>query len=253
MKKNLPNEDYFADITARSSKAGSDVDHQRARSVFFQEMVRSKYGYNFSWLGVPIIQTPQDIVTFQEMIWEVKPDLIIETGVARGGSVLFYASLLEILTAYGEISSPRVIGIDVDLRAGNRENILSHPASRYVTLLDGSSVDPAVVSSVSEFTKNASRVMVFLDSDHTHDHVLAELRLYSRFVTVDSFCVVLDTGIEEVDPKLIPVDRPWGKGNNPMTAVDYFLRENKGFMIDSYYEDKGWVLSAPRGILRRVG
>lgn len=203
------------------------------------------YSYNFSWLGRPIIQHPSDIVAMQEIIWTVKPDLIIETGIAHGGSIIFSASMLELLGGNGQ-----VVGIDIDIRAHNRAEIEKHPMSKRITLLQGSSTSDEIVSQVKQMAKGRERIMVILDSNHTHDHVAGELEKYSPLVTKGSYLIVLDTIIEDMDGPF--PDRPWGKGNNPKTAVWQFLKKNDRFEIDQDIEAKLLVTVAPDGFLKCV-
>jgi len=203
--------------------------------------VEEKYSYNFTWLGRPIIQYPTDLMALQEIIWEVKPDLIIETGIAHGGSLIFYASLLEI------IGKGAVLGIDIDIREHNRVAIKAHPMFKRIEGIEGSSVDDEVLDLVKAFTVNRDKVMVCLDSLHTHDHVLRELELYSPLVTKGSYLVVFDTCIED----LPETDRPWGKGNNPKTALDEFLKTNERFVVDNIDKKLG-ITVAPGGYLRCV-
>ncbi|MNF26555.1 Rhamnosyl O-methyltransferase precursor [compost metagenome] len=211
---------------------------------FFNESAKHKYSYHFSWMGRPIIQFPQDMMAMQELIWQIKPDLIIECGIAHGGSIIYYASLLE-LQGHGE-----VLGIDRDIRAHNREAIESHPMSKRIQMIEGSSVDPAVVEQVR--TQAAGKtVIVVLDSNHTHQHVLEELRLYSPLVSLGSYCVVMDTVVEDMPADFFP-DRPWGQGDNPKTAVWAYLEENSDFEIDYHMQNKLLVTVAPDGYLRRV-
>lgn len=217
-----------------------------ASGLFRDETIAAKYSYNFSWLGRPIIQYPQDIMAMQELIWQVKPDLIIETGIAHGGSLIFYASMLELLGGDGEL-----IGIDLDIREHNRIEIEKHPMYKRIEMLEGSSTDPEIIDSVKELAKGKKSVMVVLDSNHTHEHVLEELRLYSPFVTVGSYCVVFDTIVEDLPDDFFS-DRPWGKGNNPKTAVHEFLKENDSFEIDDNVENKLLITVAPDGYLKRI-
>lgn len=218
----------------------------KASKSFMKESTVPKYSYNFSWMGRPIIQYPQDIMAMQELIWQVKPDLIIETGIAHGGSLIFYASMLELLGGDG-----RVIGIDLDIREHNRIEIEKHPMYKRIEMLEGSSTDPEIIDSVKELAKGKKSVMVVLDSNHTHEHVLEELRLYSPFVTVGSYCVVFDTIVEDLPDDFFS-DRPWGKGNNPKTAVHEFLKENDSFEIDDNVENKLLITVAPDGYLKRI-
>jgi cephalosporin hydroxylase len=212
---------------------------------FCLETLKNKYSYNFTWLGRPIIQYPQDLILMQELIWETKPSLIIETGIAHGGSLIFYASLLKLIGA-GE-----VIGIDVDIRKHNRIEIEKHSMYDKIKLLEGSSTDEVIVQKVQDLVKDRGRVMVILDSNHTHAHVMKELQSYSPFVTKGSYLVVFDTITEELPADSCP-DRPWGKGNNPKTAVLEFLKTNDRFVIDRNPETKALITMAPGGYLKCV-
>jgi len=209
------------------------------------------YVYNFSWLGRPIIQLPQDIVAMQELIWAVKPDLIIETGIAHGGSIIFSASMLALLEKCNYIAKGLVVAIDIDIREHNRVEIENHPLSSYVRMIQGSSVDTEIVELVKSIAKDYTRVLVCLDSNHTHDHVLQELNAYAPLVSLGSYCVVFDTCIEDT-PDEFYSDRPWCKGDNPKTAVWKFLRNNDDFQVDRSIEYKLLITSAPDGYLRRV-
>ncbi len=212
-------------------------------------MVRScehRYSYNFTWLGRPIIQYPQDLMALQEIIWADRPDLIVETGIAHGGSAIFYASLLQLLGGNG-----RVVAIDIDIRRHNREAIERHPLGDRIVLLEGSSVAPEIVAAVQAQARGRSRVMVVLDSLHTHEHVRAELAAYSPLVRRGGHLVVLDTVIDQLPERVIG-DRPWGPGDNPMTAVQEFLHSNSRFVRDREVEDKLLISVAPSGYLRCV-
>src|SRR5690606_29342224 len=209
------------------------------------------YTYNFKWLGRPIIQYPQDIVSMQELIFRIQPDLIIETGIAHGGSLIFSASMLELSALCGGPQQARVIGVDIDIRSHNRAAIDAHPLKRRITMLEGSSGDPAIVGEIAEAAREAERVLCCLDSNHTHEHVLAELNAYAPLVTVGSYCVVFDTLIELL-PASMFTDRPWKPGDSPMTAVDAFLANHPEFEIDSDIDAKLLISVAPRGYLRRV-
>jgi cephalosporin hydroxylase len=213
---------------------------------FTIESTLPKYSYNFSWMGRPIIQFPQDIIAMQEIIWKIKPDLIIETGIAHGGSLVFFASMLELLGNNG-----KVLGIDIDIRKHNREEIEEHPMFRRITMIQGSSIDEEIVKKVHEFAKYKKTVLVCLDSMHTHSHVLSELELYSSLVTKGSYLVIFDTIIEDLPDDSFP-DRPWGKGNNPKTAVWEFLKTNENFEIDKEIPNKLLITVAPDGFLRRI-
>jgi cephalosporin hydroxylase len=218
---------------------------QSSTNDWFLNTVAYKYSYHFSWLGRPIIQYPQDMVAMQEIIWEVKPDLLIETGIAHGGSLIYYASLMELLGGNGH-----VLGIDIDIRQHNRTEIEKHPMFKRITMFEGSSITVEMAERVREFAKPYKRIMVVFDSNHTHDHVLEELRLYSPLVSPGSYCVVFDTFVEDMPPGSFP-DRPWDKGNNPKTAVWEFLKTNKDFEIDKTIQDKLLITAAPDGYLKR--
>lgn len=202
-----------------------------------------KYTYNFTWLGRSIIQFPQDIIAMQEIIWQIKPDIIIETGIAHGGSLIFYASMLELIGGEG-----RVLGIDIDIRDENRAEIESHPMFKRISMIEGSSTDSDVINKVLEHVESDNSVLVALDSNHTHDHVLQELNLYSPLVTKGSYLVVFDTIIEDMPGEFFS-DRPWGQSNNPKTAVRLFLQTNDRFVIDKSIQDKLLITVAPDGYL----
>jgi len=228
------------------SRMAVDENITGLSSQFFNKSCEYKYSYNFSWLGRPIIQYPQDIIAMQEIIWQVRPDLIIETGIAHGGSLIFHASMLEMIGEEGQ-----VLGIDVDIREHNRVEIERHRMFKRIEMIEGSSVDAGIIEEVSRFAAGKQRVLVVLDSNHTHEHVLRELELYSPFVTKDSYLVVFDTVIEDM-PEDSFVDRPWGKGNNPKTAVWEFLKTSDRFVIDEEYNNKLLITVAPDGYLRCV-
>jgi len=224
----------------------NDKEFRLLTNHWFNDSCKFKYSYNFTWLGIPIIQYPQDIIAMQELIWEIKPNLIIETGIAHGGSLILYASLLELIGGDGE-----VLGIDIDIRQHNRIEIEKHPMFKRITMIEGSSVNPDIFRRVQRFAGSKHRVLVVLDSNHTEEHVLEELRLYSPLVTSGSYLVVFDTIIEDMPPDSFP-DRPWGKGNNPKTAVRKFLLENDRFIIDRDIEASLFITVAPGGYLKCV-
>ena len=229
--------------------------------AFTESSVAAKYSYNFQWQGRPIIQYPQDIVAMQELVWTTRPDLIIETGIAHGGSLILSASLLAMLDYTDAIKSGekidprtprrRVLGIDIDIRAHNREAILAHPFASHIDMLHGSSIDPTIVAKVQHAARGYDRVMVCLDSNHTHAHVLAELHSYAPLVTPGNYCIVYDTIIEDLPAGMYP-DRPWDVGNNPKTAVQAFLAEHPEFAVDRDIEAKIQITVAPGGYLRRM-
>jgi len=242
----------FSDECAeRIESHAENVLLQKTSTDFTLETIKVGYSYNFSWLGRPIIQYPQDIVAMQELIWEVKPDLIIETGIAHGGSLIFSASMLALLEICGEIEKGEVLGIDIDIRAHNKEAIEAHPMSKKITMFQGSSIDDDMIKKVHDFAKRGKRVLVCLDSNHTHEHVLAELQAYASLVSIGSYCVVFDTIVEDL-PDEIWDDRPWGKGDNPKTAVWEFLKTNDDFIIDAKMDNKLLISVAPSGYLKRV-
>ena len=233
------------DINAIAAMA-NDVELQSSAQKTFERSCLYKYSYNFSWLGRPIIQYPQDIIATQEIIWNVKPDLIIETGIAHGGSLILSASLLELINNDGI-----VVGIDVDIRKHKRAAIESHPMAKRITMIEGSSIDSVVFEKVAEMANGRKNVMVFLDSNHTHQHVASELKLYSPLVSKGSYLVVFDTVIEDLPEDFFP-DRPWAKGNSPKTAVREFLKTNAQFQIDEEIQNKLLITVAPDGYLRRI-
>lgn len=223
---------------------------QEAAHLFHKEIIKVGYSYNFSWLGVPIIKDPQDIQLRQEIIWEVKPDLVIETGIAWGGSVIFSASMLEIMEACRIIKDGKVIGIDIGIDGYSKEILTTHPLGKRIIAIEGSSVDPNVIKKIKQIAKGKKKVLVILDSNHTHEHVLTELKAYAPFVSKGSYFIVEDTGIE--DEERPAGDRPWGKGNNPKTAVLEFLKRNRSFKIDKNKESKILFTNAPDGLLKRI-
>lgn len=213
---------------------------------WIDETAKFNYTYGFNWMGLPIIQLPQDIVAMQELVWRLRPEIIIETGVARGGSLVFYASMLELIGGPGI-----VVGVDIDIRSENRANIEKHPMSKRITLIQGSSIAEDTVAKVRALTADKKRVLVALDSNHTHDHVLAELGLYSPLVSLDSYLVVFDTIVEDMSADSFP-NRPWGRGNNPKTAVREFLSGTDQFISDQEIDDKLLISVSPEGYLKRV-
>jgi len=223
-----------------------DKELKKIAIEFMVNSERYKYSYNFDWLGRPIIQHPEDIIAMQEIIWEVKPDLIIETGIAHGGSLIFSASMLELIGGDGQ-----VLGIDIDIREHNRIEIEKHPMYKRITMIQGSSVDEDVIKQVRKFAEGKKGVLVCLDSLHAHKHVLKELELYSPLVTKGSYLVVFDTIVEDM-PEGFYSDRPWDKGNNPKTAVWEFLKTNDRFKIDGEIHNKLLITVAPDGYLKCI-
>jgi len=254
---------YFrVQVQKNIDQLGQDWDLQGLSRIWSRESNRYQYTYNFAWLGRPIIQYPQDIVALQELVWQVKPDLIIETGIAHGGSLILSASLLALLdyaeaAEAGTVLDPRqpkrrVLGIDIDIRAHNRAAIEAHPMAHRIDMIQGSSIDQAVIDRVHAIAGGYRRILVCLDSNHTHDHVLAELEAYAPLTSIGSYCVVFDTIIEDMPADMFP-DRPWGKGNNPKTAVWEYLKTHSAFEIDTEIHNKLLITVAPDGYLKRVG
>lgn len=240
MSKNIEFEQRNAEFI---NKMGESTELKTITKQWFSVSSGFEYSYHFTWMGRPIIQFPQDIIAMQELIWEIKPDVIVETGIAHGGSLIFYASMLEL------IGNGEVLGIDIDIREHNRIEIEKHPMYKRIHMIEGSSTDPQLVKQVYDFCKDKKRVMVVLDSNHAHDHVLCELRLYSDLVAKGSYLVVMDTVIEDLPEDFFP-NRPWGRGNNPKTAIQEFLKENKRFEVDKKIENKLLITVAPSGYLR---
>lgn len=242
--------DFKDEVKERLEANGRNPELQAAAHGFLKASIIPKYCYNFSWLGRPIIQYPEDIVAMQELVWEVKPDLIIETGIAHGGSLIFFSAMLELVRACtGE--DGEVLGIDIDIREHNRKAIEAHPLSKRISMIQGSSIDPAIAARVAAKAKGKKRVLISLDSNHTHDHVLAELEAYAHLTTVGSYCVVFDTMVEDM-PKEQAGDRPWGPGNNPKTAVRQWIKSHPEFEMDRSIDNKLLVSVAPEGYLKRI-
>ncbi len=237
---------FEREVQNRIASNAEDETLKANAQAFTRISIPPKYSYNFVWLGRPIIQYPQDIMAMQEIIWQVKPDLIIETGIAHGGSLIFSASMLELAGGDG-----RVLGIDIDIREHNRVEIEKHPMYKRIDMLEGSSIDEKIAEQVYDFAEGKKRIMVFLDSMHTHDHVLREMQLYSPLVSKGSYMVVFDTIIEDMPDDFFP-DRPWGKGNNPKTAVYEYLKSTDRFEIDKEMECKLLITVSPDGFLKCV-
>ena len=210
---------------------------------WFDLAFKHQYSYHFTWLGRPIIQFPQDMIALQEIIWDVKPDIIIETGIAHGGSLIFSASMLQL------IGRGKVIGIDIDIRKHNKDEIKKHPLYKRIKMIEGSSVDPKIIKKVFSAVKDKKKIMVFLDSNHTHEHVLKELEAYSSLVKKGSYIIVFDTMVEDMPKNSFP-NRPWNKKNNPKTAVREFLKKNKRFKVNKDFENKLLITSSPDGFLQ---
>src|SRR5258706_493309 len=242
-----PIKDFIEETRIRLENNERNDSLQKAATGFNVESNKAQYSYNFSWMGRPIIQYPQDMIAMQEIIWEIKPDLIIETGIAHGGSLIFYASILEL------IGKGEVLGIDIDIREHNRREVEKHPMFKRIKMVEGSSIDTTIVEEVRAHTEGKQTILVTLDSNHTHEHVLAELKMYSPFVSLNSYIVVYDTIIEKSSQNHVPgLLRPWGIGDNPWTALHSFIKENPQFEIDQSINNKLLISVAPDGYLKRV-
>jgi cephalosporin hydroxylase len=256
-----PYEIFKQECKEEIDRQGQDSELERVTREWMNKANEKKYSYHFEWMGRPIIQYPQDIVAVQELVWKIKPDLIIETGVAHGGSLILSASLLALLDLTDAIedgsdsidpanSSRLVVGIDIDIRKHNREAIEAHPMASRIHLIQGSSISKEVAEEVKQISKKFKNVLVFLDSNHTHEHVLQELQIYAPLVSKNSYCVVFDTVIDDM-PKSLFRDRPWGPGNNPKTAVIDYLASHSEFSVDGSLDNKLKITVAPSGFLKR--
>ena len=256
-----PLAEFEAECASSIATYATEKEWQDISRLWLRHAFEKKYMYNFKSLGRPVIQTPIELVAMQELIWQIKPDLIIETGIAHGGSLIFSASMLALLDMCealetGETLDPRVsrrkvLAIDIDIRAHNRAAIETHPMASRIQMIQGSSIAPETVDLVRQIAKDYRHILVFLDSNHTHDHVLEELRAYTPLITAGSYCVVFDTIIEDMPKEMFP-DRPWGPGNNPKTAIWEFLKTHPEFEIDKSFERKLLITVAPDGFLKRV-
>ncbi|HEU4367466.1 MAG TPA: cephalosporin hydroxylase family protein [Methylomirabilota bacterium] len=238
---------FSDEVKANIDRLLADDKLQALSHAWLAEVTRIRYTYNFTWLGRPVIQLPQDLLAVQELIWQVQPDLVVETGVAHGGSLIHSASVLELLGG-----DRLVVGVDVDIRAHNRREIEGHPLSKRIRLIEGSSTDARVAADVREHARGRHAVLAILDSDHTHAHVLRELELYAPLITRGSYLIVFDTLIEDLPDELFAGQR-WGRGNNPKTAVRQFLTTTGRFEIDARVPAKLLLSCAPDGYLRCVG
>ncbi|WP_345798037.1 cephalosporin hydroxylase family protein [Castellaniella sp. MT123] len=252
---------FHQERAERIAQYGRDENFKRLSQDWLRESMARKYVYNFDWMGRPIIQYPQDMVAMQELIWAVRPDLIIETGIAHGGSLALSASMLALLDMCDaieagvsfdpRISNRKVLGIDIDIREHNRIAMERHPMASRIQMIEGSSVAGETVERVRNLAVGYSKVMVCLDSNHTHDHVLAELNAYAPLVSAGSYCVVFDTFVEDMPPGFFE-DRPWDPGNSPKTAVQKYLETHEDFMLDLDVQDRIQVTVAPGGFLRKL-
>jgi len=266
-------EQFENEVRENITCLSNDINLKNLSLRWLSEITPYKYAYNFRSLGRPIIQLPQDMIALQEIIWQVRPDLIVETGIAHGGSLVQSASMLALIdyceavelskTLDLKASRRMVLGIDIDIRAHNRVAIETHPLAHKISMIQGSSINPEMISKVHQYAEDYERILVCLDSNHTHDHVLAEMEAYAPLVSVGSYCVVFDTLIEDMADDMFP-DRPWGKGNNPKTAVWEYLQRLKDegrkakdgkplkFEYDRMMEHKLLITAAPNGYLKRL-
>lgn len=241
-----PIQDFINERKLRIEANKNNSGLREAATQFNTESNKAQYSYNFSWMGRPIIQYPQDMIVMQELIWNLKPDLIIETGIAHGGSLIYYASILEL------IGNGEVLGIDIDIREHNKREIERHPMFKRISMIQGSSIDDAIANEVREKARGKKQILVCLDSNHTHEHVLRELELYGPLVSKDSYIVVFDTIVEDLPEGYFSQKRPWGIGNNPKTAVEEFLKKNDSFIVDESIDHKLLISVAPGGYLKRI-
>ena len=241
-----PIEEFIEERKQRVAANGKNENLKSAAKAFNDASNSNQYSYNFSWMGRPIIQYPQDMIAMQEIIWEVKPDLIIETGIAHGGSLIYYASLLEL------IGNGEVLGIDIDIRAHNKAEIEKHPMYKRIKMIEGSAISEETLLQVQSAAAGKQKILVCLDSNHTHEHVLRELEMYAPFVSVGSYIVVFDTIVEDLPENYFNQQRPWGIGNNPKTAVYDFLKTTSDFVTDESIDHKLLISVAPEGYLKRI-
>ncbi len=268
-----PVEEFRERVARNIEGIAADREFIALSNTWVRESIRHEYAQNFTWLGRPVIQVPQDLYAMQELIWATRPDLIIETGIAHGGSLIMSASMLALLdyceaASTGSVLDPgaskrRVVGVDIDFRPHNRAGIDEHPLAHMITTIEGSSVDEEIFSQVRDLAENHDRIMVFLDSNHTHDHVLKELELYAPLTSKGSYCVVWDTGVDDLPDEMCQ-DRPWGKEDNPKTAVREFMKRIEGegrqgrdgealtFEYDKTIETKITITASPDGFLKRL-
>ena len=252
---------FIKECESNIANYSKDTDWQLNSRHWLEQAFQQKFMYNFSSLGIPIIQTPNDMVAMQEIIWKVKTDLIIETGIAHGGSLIMSASILALLdmcdsiesgTMFNpKVSKRKVLGIDIDIREHNRKAIELNPMASRIQMIQGSSIEPNIIEQVKQVAKNYNRIMICLDSNHTHEHVMKELEAYAMLTSVGSYCLAFDTIVEDMPADTFP-DRPWSLGNNPKTAVWQFLKTHFEFEIDKNFQNKLLITVAPDGYLKRI-
>jgi cephalosporin hydroxylase len=254
-------EQFNKEVENNIKGLAADQELKLLSNKWSHEVARHKWSYNFRWMGRPAIQFPNDAWALQELIWDIKPDLIIEAGIAHGGSLIYYASMLAMLdlaesVEAGQMFDPfktkrKVLGIDIDIRQHNRQAIELHSMRPWIHMIEGSSISLEIVKQVRDYSKNYNCILVCLDSNHTHDHVLKELQAYAPLVSIGSYCVVFDTIIEDMPPENT-INRDWGPGNNPKTAVLKYLETNPNFQIDNKIHQKLLITVAPEGYIRRI-
>lgn len=248
---------FKSECSAEVIAMGENAELLSVTKDWIEAATKAKYTYHFEWLGRPIIQLPQDMIALQEIVWETKPTIIIETGIAHGGSLILSASLLALLDLVDlekgilTENTRKVIGIDVDIRAHNRVAIENHPLASRIQLIQASSTDPSLISQIKGLIRPNDKVMVILDSDHTEEHVLSELRSYSDLVSPGCYLIVFDTIVEFLDSKTFS-NRDWGVGNNPWTATQIFLESDSRFRNNLQIENKLQLTVAPGGFLQRI-
>jgi cephalosporin hydroxylase len=247
---------FAVECSNEVSDQGQNTKLRELSNQWINEAAKHNYSYHFEWLGRPIIQHPQDMIAVQQILWEIQPDVVIETGIARGGSLIYSASILELIAQCGGPQAAKVVGIDIDIREHNRTAVEAHPMFKRIEMIQGSSVDDHVVAEVKTHVKPGDKVVVFLDSNHSHQHVMDELAAYSPLVTENSYCVVFDTIVEDM-PDFDLSHRPWGVGDNPKTAVFEFIKSQTktcvpAFEIDEEIENKILISVAPSGFLKRI-
>ena len=252
---------FLGEVEGRVKSYKDEEEMRKAAADFMLSSTKPKYCYNFSWQSRPIIQYPQDMVAMQEIIWKVKPDLIIEMGIAHGGSLIYNASILAMLDMCEaikehriidpKISERKILGVDIDIREHNKTEIEKHPMSSRIEMIEGSSISPEIIEKVRDYAKDYKCILVCLDSNHTHEHVLAELEAYAPLTSVGSYCVVFDTIIEDLPKNAYP-DRPWGPGDNPKTAVYDYLKNHPNFEIDKNIFEKLLISVCPDGFLKKL-
>ncbi len=241
-----PIKKFFKERSLDIKKMNSDKYFKELTMKWIKKSIKYKYVYNFTWMGRPIIKYPNDMIVMQEIFWEVKPDLVIETGIAHGGSIIYSASLLKMMG----IKRFKVIGIDIDIRAHNLKEINRSSMRKYIKMFEGSSVDEKITKKIFTYAKKFKKILVILDSNHTHDHVSRELEIYSKLVSKDSYIILPDTYIGYLPNNTFP-NRPWTKNDNPMTALQAFLKKNKKFKIDKYKSSKSMITEAMNGYVKK--